>query len=138
MNTHFYRRIVSFSFLVSAMVITAYATTTTTPNIGEQIYAKACSNCHAPSKAKAIHAPAAFDQKAWAARLANAKSKSGKGTPYPTAYDYLVHHVQTGHGLMQHNGLCPESNLPTSTCSKDNYIAAIKYMAGQSQSTQNK
>jgi len=100
-------------------------------NIGQELYSRACAHCHAPDLAPAIKAPAAFDQKAWAERIAKAKQLSGPGTKYPTAYDYLLHQVLIGKGLMQHHGLCLDSNLPKSMCTDKNYIAAIKYMSQQ-------
>lgn len=96
----------------------------------QEIYQKACSNCHAPKLAKGLQAPAAFDQKAWSARLQQAK-QAAKQNPgrYKNEYDYLYHQVMVGRGLMHHGGLCKEAGLTANDCSKQAMIAVIKYMS---------
>jgi len=97
--------------------------------LGERVYQSACITCHAPEKAKALKAPAAFDRKAWEPRIQNAERAMEKHPDrYPSSMDYLTHSVEYGKGLMHHGGLCKESQQKPENCSKEAYKAAIEYM----------
>ena len=95
---------------------------------GIKIYERACKTCHAPSVAKGLGAPAAFDQSQWHPRLENAKN-AVKENPkqYKKASDYLLYQVKTGKGLMHHGGLCKE--LENIDCSDKAILDAITYMS---------
>lgn len=99
-------------------------------NLGETTYKIACSNCHSPKLAKAMHAPAAFDKKAWKKRFKIAKMEV-KANPnrYKSPIDYLLYKVKTGKGLMQHGGLCNEANIKNKNCTDDALTQAIYYMS---------
>lgn len=79
-------------------------------SLGERVYESACVDCHAPAKAKALKAPAAFDEAAWQPRIQNAERAMEK---YPKRFqstmDYLTNSVENGKGLMHHGGLCKEA-----------------------------
>ncbi len=100
--------------------------------LGKVTYQMACSNCHAPSLAKGMGAPAAFDKKAWKARFKTAKIEA-KNNPqrYNTPLDYLLTSVINGKNLMHHGGLCHESTVHSKNCTKKAYVEAIRYMSGQ-------
>ena len=100
-------------------------------NLGKATYKMACSHCHAPTLAKGMGAPAAFDKKAWAERFKNAKMEVKKNPHrYKTSLDYLLSSVIHGKNLMHHGGLCHESTDPDKNCSNTAYIQAIQYMSG--------
>jgi cytochrome c5 len=94
-----------------------------------ELYSKACSTCHAPEKASALGAPAAFSQTDWAPRMENAAQHSGSSTEFKDAYAYLLDSVKRGRGLMAHGGLCKDNKALQALCTDDNYIATIKYMS---------
>lgn len=98
---------------------------------GVLLYQAACSHCHAPDKAKAMKAPAAFDAKAWQARYQHAKHEVNDTFNFKTIDDYFLYQVTVGKGLMHHGGLCEESkvNYPQLNCNEENYLAAIHYMS---------
>lgn len=98
---------------------------------GKDIYESTCKTCHAPSVAEGMHAPAAFNKKAWALRFQKAAMES-KNNPsqFKTAMDYLLYTANIGKGLMPHGGLCKEANLPRVHCSNKAIAEAINYMAG--------
>lgn len=100
--------------------------------MGKRVYLAACQNCHSPEFADSMRAPAAFDTKAWQARLAAAKQATAEDSRFSGTADYLVHQVSRGRGLMHHGGLCKESkvNDPDLVCNDETYIQAINYMAG--------
>ena len=101
-------------------------------NLGAVTYHMACSHCHASNVAKSIGAPAAFDKKAWKARFKQAKWEAKKNPQhYPAPMDYLLNSVNKGKNLMQHGGLCSESNVPKKNCSKEAFTQAILYMSGK-------
>lgn len=108
------------------------STTTFATNPGIVTYQMACSNCHSPTLAKRIGAPAAFDKKAWDIRFKQAKI-AVKNHPerYKTQLDYLLSSVIRGKNLMHHGGLCRESNLHKKNCTHEAYIQAIQYMSGK-------
>lgn len=111
--------------IFSALNFAAYA-----QEPGEETYKIACQNCHAPDLAKAIKAPAAFDKSAWNARFKKANLEAKKyPTQYKSAIEYLLHNVTLGKGLMQHGGLCHETDASGKNCSKEDLIDAIHYMS---------
>lgn len=69
-------------------------------------YKQTCSICHAMSVAGA---PKAFDEAAWAPRLA-------------TGMDALLNTIHNGKGAMPPKGLCND-------CTDDQYKALIKHMS---------
>ena len=98
-------------------------------NLGQKTYAITCIGCHSPRYAKALGAPAAFDQKAWKIRIDNARKVVEENPRYRNAFNYLLVQVKTGKNLMPHHGLCLESANPNKSCTDEAYISAIKYMA---------
>lgn len=77
-----------------------------------------------------MHAPAAFNKKAWAIRFQKAAIQSQKNpSQFQTAMDYLLYRVSIGKGLMPHGGLCKEVGAPHKNCSDEAIAAAINYMA---------
>ena len=101
-------------------------------NDGIITYQMACSNCHSPTMAKGMGAPAAFDKKAWDVRFKQAKiAVKNHPEQYKTPLDYLLTSVIKGKNLMHHGGMCHESNLHKRNCTKEAYIQAIQYMSGQ-------
>lgn len=116
-----------FTFIIGCMSSVTYAAQSYPV---QEIYQKACSNCHAPKLAKGLQAPAAFDKQAWATRLQQAKQAVKKDpSRYKNEYDYLYQQVKIGRGLMHHGGLCKEAGLSADNCSKQAMIAVIKYMS---------
>lgn len=101
---------------------------------GQLLYKYACSTCHAANKAKGLGAPEAFDKKAWANRIANAKKIVESTHRFKTVDDYFLYHIQLGKGLMHHGGLCNESKIKHKemVCDEASYLAAIAYMTGES------
>ena len=98
--------------------------------LGKKTYQSACQNCHAPQLAKAIKAPAAFNKKEWDIRFKHAAIKSKKNPgQYKSAMDYLLYSLTIGKGLMQHGGLCNESEVVNKDCSSKALIEAINYMS---------
>lgn len=99
-------------------------------NLGKETYEIVCQTCHAPQFAIGMHAPAAFDKKAWAIRFKNAAIES-KNNPveFKTEMDYLLYKASIGKALMPHGGLCKEANVPHKNCSDKAIIEAIYYMA---------
>lgn len=100
---------------------------------GVALYQAACSVCHAPEKAKAIKAPAAFDALAWQQRFKQAKKEAKDNFKFKTAADYFLYQIHIGKGLMHHGGLCNESKAahPNLDCSDASYLQAIEYMSHQ-------
>ncbi|MDP3560670.1 MAG: cytochrome C [Legionellaceae bacterium] len=98
-------------------------------NLGKATYETTCKNCHSPQLAIGMHAPAAFNKKAWALRFKKAALES-KNNParFHTAMDYLLYKVSIGKGLMPHGGLCKETNV-RQNCSDKAITEAIYYMA---------
>ena len=98
--------------------------------LGQRTYQIACQNCHAPTLAKAIHAPAAFNKTAWNLRFKQAQLEATKNPGrFKSPIDYLLSHVKKGKGLMHHGGLCHESDAPNKNCSDEALTAAISYMS---------
>jgi cytochrome c5 len=97
---------------------------------GVDVYEYACKSCHAPDKAKASGAPAAFNAKAWQARITQAKAKVSASDKYTSVSDYFLHQVEIGKGLMHFGGLCQESKAKNAQlkCDDENILAAINYM----------
>ncbi|KTC86827.1 putative Cytochrome c, class I precursor [Legionella brunensis] len=78
-----------------------------------------------------MHAPAAFNKKAWAERFKKAAIESKNNpTQFKTAMDYLLYKASIGKGLMPHGGLCKEADVPHKNCSDKAITEAIYYMAG--------
>jgi len=99
--------------------------------LGKVTYEITCQTCHAPQFAIGMHAPAAFDKKAWAERFKKAAVESKKNpVQFKTAMDYLLYKVAIGKGLMPHGGLCKETDVPHKNCSEKAIKEAIYYMAG--------
>ena len=99
-------------------------------SLGQTTYQNACKTCHSPTMAKGMHAPAAFDKKAWNIRFKQAKYAAKENpTRFPPAMSYLLSHVKMGKGLMHHGGLCHESDAPNKDCSDEALMAAILYMS---------
>lgn len=98
---------------------------------GIKLYQAACQLCHAPDKAKAMKAPAAFDTTAWQQRFNLAKEEIKQSDKYKDVDDYFYHQITIGKGLMHHGGLCKESQTvtPNLKCDKLTYISAIHYMS---------
>lgn len=100
-------------------------------DLGKETFEGICKTCHAPYTAKGIHAPAAFDKKAWAKRFEEAALESKKKpTRFKTPMDYLLYRISIGKGLMPHGGLCKETERPNKNCSDKALAEAIYYMAG--------
>lgn len=100
-------------------------------DLGKNTYEITCQTCHAPGAAKVIHAPAAFDKKAWAVRFNKAAIEAKKNpVQFKTAMDYLLYSASIGKGLMPHGGLCNEADVLHKNCSDKAIIEAINYMAG--------
>jgi hypothetical protein len=100
-------------------------------SLGIKLYNVACKVCHAPTKAKAMKAPVAFNRKVWLKRFHIAKENIKKNFKFKTVSDYMLYQVKVGKGLMHHGGLCEESKLlsPKLDCSNLAYLEAIQYMA---------
>lgn len=100
-------------------------------DLGKATYETICQTCHAPRFALGMHAPAAFNKKAWAVRFNDAAIES-KNNPaqFKTAMDYLLYKASIGKRLMPHGGLCKEADVPHKNCSEKAIIEAIDYMAG--------
>ena len=100
-------------------------------DLGKETYEIICKTCHAPQIAIGIHAPAAFNKKAWAIRFKKAAIES-KNNPerFKTAMDYLLYRANIGKGLMPHGGLCKEADIPHNNCADKAIAEAIYYMAG--------
>lgn len=73
-----------------------------------RLYDQTCRACHASSR---TGAPMAGDAQAWAPRMAQ-------------GMDVLVEHTINGYNGMPPLGACMD-------CSEDDYVALIRYMAGQ-------
>lgn len=98
--------------------------------VGKKTYQSACQNCHAPQLARAINAPAAFNKKEWDIRFKNAAIEAKKNpAQYKSAMDYLLYSLTIGKGLMQHGGLCNESEDVNKDCSRKALIETINYMS---------
>lgn len=122
------KKIMTKAFLAS--IVYAIHSTAIADNLGQTTYEIACKNCHAPQLASGLHAPAAFDKKAWAVRFEHAKIEAEKKPArFKSAMDYLLYSVQIGKGLMHHGGLCNEADMPGTQCSNEALIQAIRYMS---------
>ncbi|CEG58369.1 c-type cytochrome [Legionella fallonii] len=100
-------------------------------DLGKEAYEITCKTCHSPQFATGMHAPAAFNKKAWAIRFKNAEIEAEKNpTEFKTAMDYLLYKASIGKGLMPHGGLCKEADVPRKDCSDKAIADAIYYMAG--------
>ncbi|CDZ77262.1 Cytochrome c5 [Legionella massiliensis] len=100
-------------------------------NLGKQTYEMACKTCHDSQVAKGMHAPAAFNNKAWAKRFKKAAIESiNHPSKYKTAMDYLLYSASIGKGLMPHGGLCKEAVMYHKNCSTQALADAINYMSG--------
>ena len=108
----------------------AFTTPLIASDLGRNTYEITCKTCHAPPFAKRMHAPAAFDKKAWSIRFNKAEIES-KDHPdqFKTAIDYLFYKASIGKGLMPHGGLCKEADVPHKNCSDKAIKEAIYYMA---------
>lgn len=101
-------------------------------DLGKKTYDITCKSCHSPEFSKAIHAPEAFNKKAWDERFKNAEIEAKNNpTQFKTAKDYLLYRVSIGKGLMPHGGLCKETEVPNKNCSDEAISQAIDYMAGR-------
>lgn len=128
------------SLIVSPLLLllisntTCVAATSTNENPGKALYQTTCKLCHAPEKAEAMKAPAAFNVEAWQQRFTLAKQKIKTSTQFNTINDYLYYQISIGKGLMHHGGLCKESTQlnPNLKCDKADYLAAIDYMSNKS------
>ncbi|MCL9683002.1 cytochrome C [Legionella maioricensis] len=99
-------------------------------DLGKKTYQIACQNCHAPQFSQAIKAPTAFNKKEWDIRFKHAAIEAKKDpAQYKSAMDYLLYSLTIGKGLMQHGGLCNESNEVHKDCSNEALTAAINYMS---------
>ncbi len=97
-------------------------------NAGIDVYERACKTCHAPTVAKAMGAPQAFNKAAWQERLHKAAVEAKKDPKqYPSAGAYLLYQVKIGRGLMHHGGLCKE--LENMDCSDKAILEAIAYIS---------
>jgi cytochrome c5 len=113
------------ALLLSACTVLVYA-----EGLGKKTYQNACQNCHSPQLSKAIKAPAAFNRKEWSIRFKHAAREAKKNpTQYKSAMDYLLYSLTIGKGLMQHGGLCNESEDVNKDCSSKALIEAINYMS---------
>lgn len=123
-------KLLSSLLLTVAILPTAFAKVETNKS-GVLLYGAACSNCHAPNKAKAVGAPAAFDVKAWQSRYQHAKHEVKDKFRFKNIDDYFLYQVTLGKGLMHHGGLCEESREqhPYLTCDEKSYLEAIHYMS---------
>ncbi|TAL58702.1 MAG: cytochrome C [Legionella sp.] len=112
------------------ILLIAFTTPLIASDLGKGTYEITCKTCHAPSMAKGMHAPAAFDKEAWSIRLKNAAIES-KNHPeqFKTPMDYLLYKASIGKGLMPHGGLCKEADVPNKNCSDKAIKEAIDYMA---------
>jgi cytochrome c5 len=113
--------------------ITLYACSTIlmASDLGKETYEIACKTCHAPEPSQGMHAPTAFDKKAWAMRFEEAAEEAQKKPEqFKTPIDYLLYRATIGKGLMPHGGLCKEANKPKENCSDKAITEAIRYMAG--------
>lgn len=115
-----------FLIFLSSIAITVQA-----DDLGKATYQALCQDCHSPQFSKAMHAPTAFDKKAWDERFKKAEIEA-KNNPnqFKTAMDYLLYKTHIGKGLMPHKGLCIEANIPNKNCSDAALIQAIQYMSG--------
>ncbi|STY29925.1 putative Cytochrome c, class I precursor [Legionella wadsworthii] len=99
-------------------------------DLGKKTYEITCYHCHAPQFAIGMKAPAAFDKKDWDLRLKNAEMESKKNpAEYKTGMDYLLNSIKQGKGLMPHEGLCKEADVPQKNCSDEAFVQAIHYMS---------
>lgn len=112
------------------ILLIAFTTPLIASDLGRKTYEITCKTCHAPPFAKGMHAPAAFDKKAWSIRFNKAEIES-KDHPdqFKTAMDYLFYKASIGKGLMPHGGLCKEADVPHKNCSDKAIKEAIYYMA---------
>jgi cytochrome c5 len=119
----------SFCVLILLML----ASSAFSGNLGQATYEIACKNCHSPTLSKGMHAPAAFDVKAWKIRFKHAKFEALQNPKqFNKAIDYLLYSVKIGKGLMHHGGLCHEADVPNKNCSDEALIEAILYMSQKS------
>lgn len=88
---------------------TSHANTTPSAQQGMELYQAACQLCHAPDKAKAMKAPAAFSVNTWQQRFKQAKKEVKNSKQFNNIADYFFHQISIGKGLMHHGGLCKES-----------------------------
>lgn len=123
------KKIISLCLIFIIFSANAYAVNTATNSLGEKTYQHACVKCHAPNVAGALKAPAAFNKQAWQTRIQHAKLAIVDNEKYKDEYQYLVHQVKIGKGLMHHHGLCLESPDSEKVCNDAAYVEAIKYMA---------
>ncbi|MGL5743231.1 MAG: cytochrome C [Legionella sp.] len=115
---------------ILSILFLAFTTPLMASDLGKETYEVTCKTCHAPQYAVAIHAPAAFNKKAWANLLKNAEIEAKKHPDqFKTAMDYLLDKASIGKGLMPHGGLCKEADVPHKNCSDKALIEAISYMA---------
>lgn len=112
------------------ILLITFTTTLIASDLGKETYEVTCKSCHAPQFAKGMHAPAAFDKKAWRIRLKNAEIESkNHSDQFKTAMDYLLYKASIGKGLMPHRGLCHEADVPHKNCSDKAIKETIEYMA---------
>lgn len=116
--------------ILGLWLCSAYAIAQPTMEKGKLLYQHACSHCHAPSKAKGLGAPAAFNSKQWGARIEKATKEIKDNHRFKTVDDYLLYQIQLGKGLMHHGGLCSETREKHQNleCDEDAYLSAIDYM----------
>lgn len=117
--------------LISFILLLVLSQMLMASELGKETYETTCKTCHAPIIARGIHAPAAFNKKAWTKRFKKAAIESiNNPDKFKTAMDYLLYRVSIGKGLMPHGGLCKEANVLHKNCSNKAIIEAIYYMAG--------
>lgn len=113
------------AFLFSALTNVVFA-----DDLGKKTYESACKNCHDPKLSQAIKAPPAFNKKEWNIRFKKAAIEAKKDpAQYKSAMDYLLYSLTIGKGLMQHGGLCNESETANKNCSNKALVDAINYMS---------
>lgn len=115
------------------IVLITFHSTLIASHLGKETYEITCKTCHAPQFATGMHAPAAFDKRAWTLRF-KAAAAEAKNNPsqFKSAMDYLLYKASIGKGLMPHGGLCKEADVPHKNCTDKAIIEAIQYMAGTS------
>lgn len=99
---------------------------------GKALYKAACSNCHAPDKARGLKAPPAFNRAVWQAIKTKAAVQVKSDKRFKTVDDYLLYQIKIGRGLMHHGGLCKETQVGKTkvSCEDTVYLEAIQYMSG--------
>jgi len=117
--------------IILSLALIAFNSQLLANDLGKETYEITCKTCHAPKVAPGIHAPAAFDKKAWGIRFDMAAAESKKHPKqFKTAIDYLLYRAHIGKGLMPHGGLCHEVKVANKNCSDKALMNAIYYMAG--------